>query len=219
MIYLSQLILNPRHPDVRRGLSDSYRLHQSFARAFGDSQEAARVLFRVDESEGRIIALVQSQIEPEWSTLAAGYCRYEPAVKAIDPTPPVDGIWAFRLRANPTKADSSLRVEKRNRGKRVGIYREEERLAWIERQAERAGFRILQVNIHDEGRSVPKRRDDGQQYFLMQVQSREKNASFSAAQFDGLLQVVDTQKLKEALENGIGRGKAFGFGLLSLRRA
>jgi CRISPR-associated protein Cas6/Cse3/CasE subtype I-E len=42
---------------------------------------------------------------------------------------------------------------------------------------------------------------------------------FSAARFDGTLQVTDTDTFLKAVENGIGPAKGFGFGLLSLAPA
>jgi CRISPR system Cascade subunit CasE len=36
--------------------------------------------------------------------------------------------------------------------------------------------------------------------------------------FDGVLRVTDAARLVEAVRSGIGPAKAFGFGLLSLRR-
>jgi CRISPR system Cascade subunit CasE len=41
-------------------------------------------------------------------------------------------------------------------------------------------------------------------------------ASFNAAAFDGMLKCVDAERLRSAVINGVGRGKAFGMGLLSL---
>ena len=38
------------------------------------------------------------------------------------------------------------------------------------------------------------------------------------AQFDGTLTVTDVESLQGALINGIGRGKGYGCGLLTLRR-
>jgi len=40
-----------------------------------------------------------------------------------------------------------------------------------------------------------------------------------AVRFDGVLVVTDPHKLREAVANGIGQQKAFGFGLLSLARS
>jgi len=39
-----------------------------------------------------------------------------------------------------------------------------------------------------------------------------------AVQFDGLLQVTDPKRLSETVRQGVGSGKAMGFGLLSLAR-
>jgi CRISPR system Cascade subunit CasE len=47
----------------------------------------------------------------------------------------------------------------------------------------------------------------------------QPTASFSAARFDGLLQVNDAKRFLETLTAGIGSGKAFGFGLLSVAKA
>ena len=38
-------------------------------------------------------------------------------------------------------------------------------------------------------------------------------------QFDGVLQVIDADQTQHAIESGIGSGKGFGCGLLSLARA
>jgi CRISPR system Cascade subunit CasE len=39
---------------------------------------------------------------------------------------------------------------------------------------------------------------------------------FNAAMFEGMLACTDADKLRSAVISGIGRGKAFGMGLLSL---
>jgi CRISPR system Cascade subunit CasE len=45
---------------------------------------------------------------------------------------------------------------------------------------------------------------------------RESGGAFTAVRFDGELGVTDAALLREAVANGIGTQKAFGFGLLSL---
>jgi CRISPR system Cascade subunit CasE len=40
-----------------------------------------------------------------------------------------------------------------------------------------------------------------------------------SVQFDGVLRVTDAQKLTETIARGVGSGKGFGFGLLSLAPA
>jgi CRISPR system Cascade subunit CasE len=45
---------------------------------------------------------------------------------------------------------------------------------------------------------------------------KDKPTSFNAALFDGVLTCTSADRLKTAVINGVGRGKAFGMGLLSL---
>ena len=50
----------------------------------------------------------------------------------------------------------------------------------------------------------------------MKSEGRKQATSFNAATFDGLLTCTDPAQLRNAVINGVGRGKAFGMGLLSL---
>jgi CRISPR system Cascade subunit CasE len=40
--------------------------------------------------------------------------------------------------------------------------------------------------------------------------------TFASVRFEGVLEVRDADRFREALANGIGPGKAYGFGLLSI---
>ena len=46
---------------------------------------------------------------------------------------------------------------------------------------------------------------------------RRRQVTLRQARFDGTLRVVDAAVLRTALVQGIGRGKAYGCGLLTLR--
>ncbi len=48
--------------------------------------------------------------------------------------------------------------------------------------------------------------------------NKRLQVTLSTAQFDGVLTVVDADRLREALTAGIGRGKAYGCGLMTLAR-
>src|SRR5512143_2673582 len=79
-MYLSRLTLNPRNAQVRSELARPYEMHRTLLQAFQHgqhgidraSEEAAGVLFRVDENprEQQIVVLVQSRIAPDWSKLS-----------------------------------------------------------------------------------------------------------------------------------------------------
>ena len=147
-MYLSKLLLNSQKTFVLRELSDAHKFHQRIMQAFPDeeSREKPRedwhVLFRHEPEPDRDVVLVQSEIEPDWSKLPDQYLQNQ-AVKEVNFTADqlaAHGIFQFRLRANPSKRDSKTK-------KTVGFYRRPEQLAWLERQANRCGFRLLSADV------------------------------------------------------------------------
>ena len=201
-LYLSQLILDPRSRQVQAELKDPYQMHRTLSRAFGDEQgawEAARALFRVDETDGKLSALVQSKTLPDWSSLTVsdGYLAADPVMKEFNPSLRPGQLLRFRLRANPTvKRD----------GKRIGIYDESERLAWLGRKGSISGFRVLEARVESDGKQKG-------------ITGKGCETIFSAAVFEGVLEVTDVEAFASALRDGIGSAKGFGFGLLSIAPA
>lgn len=223
-MYLSRLILNGRSRDVQRDLARPYDLHRTLLSAFPTGEvhtertgaDAIGLLYRLDEDTrtGSLHLLVQSQQVPQWDRLqTTDYLLRvadNPATREVMLQLRAGQQLAFRLRANPTMR---LPTPKGSgvKGKRVGIYEEEKQLAWLARKGVQHGFRLLQAQIRDDGK-------------LKQAQAvRAKNGihdlELLSVQFDGFLQVTDPDALVHAIAAGIGSGKAFGFGLLSLARA
>jgi len=238
-MYYSRLILNPRSRQVQRDLGDPYQLHRTILHGFPhgkvevkrNDEEATGVLYRVDAhpQNGLPVLLVQSQTAPDWSFLQTiTFQNYllptdprqgdeNPAVKTRAIEFQLGQTLAFRLRANPTKR---LSAGKGYKGKRVGIYKEEEQLTWLQQRSVPCGFRLLHTQII-QGSKV-------QWAALREIeQNRKKTGEVSEekalpkpglieVQFDGILQVTDPTAFLTAVQAGIGSGKAFGFGLLSL---
>lgn len=207
MLTLSLLTLDPRSRQVQSEVRNPYELHRTLAKAFGDgedAQHAARCLFRLEEDKHGWRVLVQSRTRPDWSrlTVAPGYFRADPQLRALTPHLSTGQLLAFRLRANPTKRQAEKPADKRL-GDRVGLYTQEDRLAWLTRKAAAHGFALVSVTATAEDPARGRT-------------TRGHHATFSAVRFDGLLRVTDPAALLAALENGIGAGKGVGFGLLSL---
>jgi CRISPR system Cascade subunit CasE len=220
-MYLSRLILNPRSRQVRSALADVYELHRTVMKAFaGRVTDDERVLFRVDvhPRSGIPTLLVQSRLEPNWGFLLSPDKNYlmagddlpldvdNPAVKPFDLVLQPGQVLSFRLRANPTK---KLVREGQRQGRRVGLVREEEQMAWLQRKIEFAGAALLSANISNDGRAGGK---------LFREQDKHK-LSFVSVQFDGVLQVKDPDLLVKSIGAGLGSGKGLGFGLLSLAKS
>lgn len=219
-MYLSRLILNPRSRRVQRELAEPYEMHRSIMRAFRDDlqQGEERVLWRVDEHpRWGLTLLVQSRDLPAWAWLledgAQGYLlpaeEANPAVKPFDLQPAIGQAFTFRLRANPTKRMG--RGAEKNASKRIGLYTEDEQLAWLTRKGEQHGFRVLQAQVSRDG----KIKDED----AIHRGEVTHKLELLSVQFDGVLQVTDPGLLLRAVETGIGSGKGFGFGLLSLAPA
>lgn len=233
-MYLSRLVLNPRSRDVRNDMSDCRGLHRTILSAFPQAnkdQVGARaefgVLYRADADprSGRITLLVQSQAEPDWSRLnAKDYLLDDfgeldnPAVKRIDEKYDALGEGLrlrFRLRANPTKR-LPLLIENRagkERGKRVEIFGEEEQLDWLRRKGEQHGFRLLAARVNP---NVLNARANPEGKVIGWRDRSEPPMKFGSVLFEGELEITHAEDFKVALMNGIGSGKAYGFGLLSV---
>lgn len=220
---LSRLLLNPRSRQVQRELTDPYQMHRTILRAFPTPlPEQERVLYRFDISphSNELLLLVQSHTSPDWSFLQEHHYLQttspfdpggNPAMKTVRLNLTVGQYLHFRLRANPTQSQSSERKEgeKRPRGHRVALYKEEEQQAWLKRQATAHGFHILYANINKHEPT----------YSTIRRQEQKHEVKLNRVQFDGLLQVTAPAALLQAVYQGIGPAKAFGCGLLSLAPA
>lgn len=234
MTYLSRLILNPRDRAVRRDLADCQQLHRTILSAFptadGDARERFGVLFRLEPPSrdgAQLVLLVQSGEMPEWGKLPAEYLLAtnddlpNPALKSLDAL--YDALESgralrFRLRANPTKkidTKSGPDGQRRN-GRRIPVGGTEARLAWLERKASGHGFRLLSVQGQPDVASAIV--GPGQRYGGWRVgeDGRVARLSFDAVTFDGSLVVTAVEPFRAALASGIGPGKAYGFGLLTV---
>jgi CRISPR system Cascade subunit CasE len=236
MIVLSRLILNLRDSRVRRELGDCHSLHTRLLSAFPavPHSQGARdyfgILFRAEPLPEYPLAarlLVQSTHTPNWSCLPTGYLA-PPDERGNLAMRPVDEEYAritnamtlrFRLRANPTKRVSNRNGSEDTRwhGKRVELRSDEDRQAWLERKGEQSGFHLLRVQARPELANVrlsPQPNARGRR--PANGGEGSMPLTFGAALFEGLLEVTDADRFRQTLVEGIGSGKAYGFGLLSI---
>jgi CRISPR system Cascade subunit CasE len=209
-MYLSQIILNDRDRKVRHDLSNIHNLHRSIMQAFPDieplpDEEQKRVradwqiLFRLEPNSN--VLMVQSEVEPDWGKLPLTYfsqqqCKpFQPEVSLF----PVDRLLRFRLKANPSKRDKETR-------KTVGLYYQPDQEAWLSRQAVQHGFSVEGLDI------IPAAN-------LWGEKAKGKSPiKIHTALFQGVLKVQDPALFVKAVRQGIGKGKSYGCGLLSVQR-
>lgn len=155
---------------------------------------------------------------------------------------------AFALRANATVSrgggkdkrgkpcdvvmDALYKVPPDERGRARPLAVEAAGRAWLVRQGEQAGFAVA-----PSGRELPPasgallRPDENAEcgadepsvrvmgYRTLRVDRAGAPARLGVLDFEGVLEVRDPVRLVEAIARGFGRGKAFGCGLMLVRRA
>lgn len=203
-MYLCKLILNPSHTQCRRDLADPYEMHRSLVRAVvrGETDTPPRLLWRQEGTSGeRAVLLVQSPVEPVWDRAFTPGALLDQEQRQFDPSQVAHSRQRFRFRlvANPTVT---------RQGKRYGLEREEEQLAWLARQGECNGFMVVGCVRSSSSRLATRQRKGGGHRMVVQ-----------AAGFEGVLEVCNASALSQALSSGLGHAKALGLGLLSLAPA
>lgn len=204
--------LHPYNPaNFTQVLEHNRRLTRSPHRGF---------LFRVEpHSHGRAVILVQSAIIPDWEYAFqnTGFLAAKPELRPFNPQFEHGARLRFRLLVNPAKkVGAVLKSErtdpnrpeplprKRLDGSRVPVP-DDKFEHWLERRAASAGFRLRQIDSLVPG-YVLARKDN----------EKGDGARFRSALFNGVLSVEDPTAFRQAVIQGIGPAKAFGFGLLSL---
>jgi CRISPR system Cascade subunit CasE len=197
-IFISSFSLDDSDPKHRSAINDIYKLHQLVMSVFPDSinREQSNILFRaVNQDDGSWSVIVRSTIAPSRPILSVENWRS----KGFEAFFPIGQVYAFDLLANAVRSEPA---GGNKRGRMVGIVKPEEQLEWLQQRSQRHGFEIEQATVLES----------------KVIRSNHKNIVLSTARFVGTLKALDPALLLEAYSKGVGRAKAFGCGMLSLRR-
>ena len=248
-MFLTRIYLDPHRRGARKLMRSRQTMHAAVLNCFPpgslDDAAAARVLWRLDRPAPRSGQLLQgspayalfisSPVPPDPSHIveAAGY-KNDGGVVVRELDGFLDRLeagqrWGFRLCVNPTFRDKG-QLDRAGRKKVLAHVTQEQQTKWVLDRAERCGFKILESA--DLGGELPVledsqgRRVDGKNLLingversLVEFRRGSDLVRLSIAIFEGVLEVSDPQALRHAVVNGIGRGKAYGCGLLTLARA
>lgn len=223
-MYLSKIDLDLTKSLVRKDLGNRHQLHQKVMMGFPDQRESTdlnpqqnnecrknwQILFRL---EG-VTLLVQSGIKPNWSRLPTGYTP-DGEIRELDfQTIQAGQRLKFRLVANPVrqhtyertdengqpilKADGSGKLQQKTW--RHLITKEDDQIQWLANHMKAAALEECYVGSPGK------------------INREQKSSIIRTVQFDGVLQVIHPLEFLEVLTNGIGRGRAYGCGLLSIAK-
>lgn len=217
--------------DKKKTEVDPHILKQVHSRRNSDSG----FLFRIDPwPGGRTVILVQSAVRPDWDYAfhnADYLLAASPEVKPFDPCFTRGQSLRFRLATNPTRRLSrhSLEheqpIEEKWIGKRIPVPSAAEIKAWQRDNPNKDArlficyrlFDWLACKAEGLGFSIEKDSTTAQTGYIYMSKTREGDGHrLRSVRYEGILKVIDADNFRNTLIRGIGSGKAFGFGLLSV---
>ncbi|GIF04421.1 type I-E CRISPR-associated protein Cas6/Cse3/CasE [Actinoplanes siamensis] len=231
MPYLSRIWLNPLRTTTQAYLRNPQTVHAATLGGFSAPGDHERVLWRLEsapDSRHRLQLIVLTRGRPSWEHIVeqAGWPDsdepqilvrpYEPVLAAVS----LGREFAFKLRANtvgttktpdkPSVTQKERLTHDRPRGVRVPHRTVSHQIEWLTNRLERWGFAAVTGEndlpaVHLTARDrVSFRKKSGDQVVLQ------------TATFHGLVRVTDPQAARNALLEGVGPGKAYGMGLITL---
>ncbi|MBK8912975.1 MAG: type I-E CRISPR-associated protein Cas6/Cse3/CasE [Chlorobi bacterium] len=134
--------------------------------------------------------LVRSESAGDYATLAEGYLHKKAEIE--EPIVERGGVHKLRFCVNPTRCESRT-------GKRFGLKGSRSQEQWAGEQLRRAGFEVIRLERVQE-----------------EWLQGSNGARLLAVDFRGVVVITDEERAKEAVAKGIGRGKAWGCGMVVL---
>ena len=202
--YLTQIKVNPQRLNSRKLLASRERIHAALNRCFPDS-EHTHIIWRLDSTRTTPVIYMVSDNRPDCEGFIEQYCwrklSYSDSVKTAPYDHFIDQIengkkFRFRLGLNP-----SIKQDKTKKRKSV-------------RDAE-----IIDLIISKTGRCIDisdYHIDSEYIRFTKWNNGHSDNVEFKYSVVDGYVTVLDADRFKTYLTNGIGCEKAYGCGLMSI---
>ena len=197
--YLSRIRLDPFKREVRRAIASVEAMHKITCHLVGSNRQADNLLWRW-EPDPQPTALLQSSTTPDRGKLPLGFSMPDPThdmkthIESFQDGQPI----RYRIVISPTK---DIRINGRNHKRRISIPRAEIP-EWWGHKAEAAGLRLT---------------DLGEPAIAM-GSATLKRGKIPVVRIDGQAQIENPDRLRESILTGIGRGKAYGCGLLTVQR-
>lgn len=203
-MFLSRIVIDPSNRRALQALDNPEILHGMVEACFPG--EKKRDLWRLDQLNDQMCLLLLSPEKPDLTPLEKQIGLPGTALESRDYQPLLDRImpgtiWRFRLTANPVMSQPRPGED---RGKIKAITIAAHQREWMIRKAGKHGF-LLTPGQFDVVRSEWR-----------VFRNKGRTLSILSTTFEGILTVTDPVLFKKALTEGIGRGKAYGMGMLTV---
>lgn len=199
-MYLIRIEMDRR--DARDLLADCQQMHRFVTGFFDTDRSSNQVLYRTNLVQNRLYLYLYAQGP---AVRVPDNCEVQQRdVTAWMEAMEAGQVWSFDLIASPSK---KVAAEGKKNSRRRILRQPRERQEWLERKAEQNGFAIVQAQeleqLHVSGRHHADR--GGAMYH-------------DAYHYRGILRITDAPAFRKALQAGIGSGKAYGFGMMTVKR-
>lgn len=215
-MYLSRMYLNPQRRHCRALLANPEMLHAAVLSSFPPGTDAVsdngRVLWSIDRSGDKTALWMLSPAVPSFEHLQeqAGWSQQQ-TWETRDYSGLIGQLmkgqqYAFRLVANPIHIVTEGGMKKRR------VHQKPEfQLQWLLDRQEAMGVKFLREEDAVAATVTGSER--------LVFNRKGRNVTLVRVVYQGLLEVTDRDLLKQTLISGIGKGKAYGCGLLTLAKA
>lgn len=219
-MYLTKLVVNKNRRKARYLLGNPQAMHAaiescfvpdfSFGADFGLNTNSSRILWRMDQDSVQPIIYIVSAQKPSFEHIReqVGWpgrqswqsAEYDRILTGLA----VGQKFRFRVSANPVH---SAMVGGKKR--RVGHVSVDAKVRWLLERCDALGIKIPNDEFGEPMVTVTRSEN-------LSFRRRSGRVTISRATFDGVLEVVDPDKLRNALTQGIGHAKSYGCGLMTL---
>lgn len=205
-MYLSRAELDPTRRSTMIALTSPQKFHGAVENSF--SGERRRRLWRLDSLNGKLYLLLLSEELPDLTGLCAQFGTGARAGNA--PLRAAAGTGDLgQLLAVPSDGKPDTHPERPGGPAGAGClkpcYLEAEQEQWLLEQAGKHGFALTEGAFQVTRKQTCHFRKNG-----------KRPVTLLAVTYEGILQVTDPEAFREMLCQGIGRGKAYGLGLMTI---
>lgn len=210
-MYLTRMKLDTGKRKTMLALTSPNLFHGTVERSF--TGERQRNLWRIDRLNGESYLMLLSEQKPDLTHAVSQFgCEredipwetkeYGPLLQRIA----AGSRWRFRLVANPTHS-AKPQKDDRSRGTIYAHITPEHQRQWLMERSEKHGFSLSEEEF-----------DVAYSQWYRFFKGNKRYVSILAVTYEGTLTVTDAELFRRLLTEGIGRGRAYGMGLMTVVR-
>ena len=209
-MYISQVEIDLNNRRKTRDLTHLGAYHNWVEMSFPDEiekEKRSRKLWRIDKINGKSFLLVVSESKPDLEILekygVPNSSRTKDYVTFLENLKEGQ-ILRFRAALNPIVSKKEEERE-RGRGKIYPCYNTEDQMKFLLDRSEKNGFELEENGFQIVEKSHPILRRKGTRHIKL-----------NKVVYEGKLKIIDKEKFLKILTHGMGREKAYGFGMITV---